>query len=85
MEFYLMTKHDKLESFLNTGAELTGKQITSMFGLQSPSRAVNYLREKGVCVYSNPRTLHDGTRTVKYRVGRPSRAIVAAGFAALTA
>lgn len=80
-----MTKHDKLEQHLNTGAELTGKQITSMFGIKSPSRAVSYLREKGVCVYSNPRTLHDGTRVVKYRVGRPSRAIVAAGLAALSA
>lgn len=80
-----MTKHDKLEHCLNTGVELTGKQITSMFGLQSPSRAVAYLREKGVCIYSNPRTLHDGARVVKYRVGRPSRAIVAAGIAALSA
>ena len=80
-----MTKLVKLEQHLNTGAELTAKQITSMFGLKNPHQAVRSLREKGVCVYSNPRTLHTGERVVKYRVGRPSRAIVAAGLAALSA
>lgn len=78
-----MTKLVKLENHLNTGVELTAKQITSMFGFKNPHQAVRSLREKGVCVYSNPRTLNDGTRVVKYRVGTPSRAIVAAGMAAL--
>lgn len=80
-----MTKLVKLENHLVSGAELTAKQITSMFGLKNPHQAVRSLREKGICVYSNPSTLTDGTRVVKYRVGTPSRAIIAAGFAALSA
>jgi len=80
-----MTKLVKLENHLSTGAELTAKQITSMFGFKNPHQAVRSLREKGICVYSNQRTLNTGERVVKYRVGTPSRAIIAAGFAALSA
>ena len=80
-----MTKLTKLETYLNTGAEVTAKQITGMFGLKNPHQAIRSLREKGVCVYANQRTLSTGQVVNKYRVGRPSRAIVAAGLAALTA
>jgi hypothetical protein len=29
------------------------------------------------CIYSNKATLHDGTETVKYRIGKPSKRMVA--------
>ena len=72
-----MTKLAKLENYLNAGNEVTAKQITSMFKLQNPTAAIHALRTNGVCVYANKSTLHDGTETTKYRVGRPSRAMIA--------
>jgi hypothetical protein len=34
------------------------------------------LREQGYCVYSNPAVVN-GSEVVKYRIGRPTRAMVA--------
>lgn len=76
-----MTKTDKLKVTLETGSVLTAKQITSKFGLKNPNEAIRQLRKSGVCVYGNPATLSDGTKTVKYRVGNPSKAMVAAAYA----
>lgn len=73
-----MTKLDKLEKYLASGNTATPKQIQKMFGLQNPTAAVHALRSKGVCVYGNKSTLTDGTETTKYRVGQPSRAMIAA-------
>jgi len=72
-----MTKQAKLLSHLQTGAELTAKQISSIFGLKNPGRAVHSLRTQGFCVYSNPTTLSTGEKVVKYRIGTPSKRIVA--------
>lgn len=73
-----MTKLSKLENYLASGNEVTAKQITSMFGLQNPTAAIHALRTSGVCVYANKATLSNGTETTKYRVGRPTRAMIAA-------
>ena len=70
---------------LQTGATVTRRQATAFFGLRNPSATVYALREEGVCVYANNVTLKDGRKTVAYRIGRPSKAIIAAGFASLGA
>lgn len=77
-----MSKTAKLESYLKTGASVTAKQIKSMFKLANPTAAVSELRRKGVCIYSNEATLYTGAKTTKYRVGTPSKAMVAAAFQA---
>jgi predicted transcriptional regulator len=68
-----MSKHAKLLNHLQNGHEVTAKQIEGTFGIKSPSRAVQYLREQGNCVYANKTTLADGTETTKYRIGKPSK------------
>jgi hypothetical protein len=73
-----VSKTAKLETFLKTGATVTAKQITSRFGLKNPHEAIRQLRQDGVCVYSNATTLSDGTKATKYRIGTPSKAMVAA-------
>lgn len=78
-----MTKTAKLQKHLSTGATLTAKQITAQFGIKNPHEAVRQLRESGVCVYGNPATLSDGTKTTKYRIGTPTKAMVAAAYAAI--
>lgn len=71
-----MTKLARLEAYLKSGSTATPRQITGMFGLQNPTAAIHALRSKGVCVYGNESTLASGERTIKYRVGKPSKRMV---------
>ena len=73
---YIMSKHSNLLNNLEAGKEFTAKQITGYFGIKNPSRAVNYLREQGNCIYANKSKLADGTATTKYRLGKPSKRMV---------
>jgi hypothetical protein len=79
-----VTKQKAFQNYLETGASVTFRQAKSMFKLANPSDTVTKLREKGVCVYTNKVVLKDGTQTTAYRIGKPSREIIAAGFAVLT-
>ena len=72
-----MSKQAKLLSYLYTGAEVTARQIQGSFGLKNRHGAIHSLREQDHCIYSNKATLADGTETTKYRVGKPSRKMVA--------
>jgi predicted transcriptional regulator len=72
-----MSKQAKLLNYLSTGAEVTARQIAGSFGLKNPHDAIHQLRNQGHCVYSNKATLADGTETTKYRIGKPSRKMVA--------
>lgn len=72
-----MSKHSKLLNHLQNGHEVTAKQIEGTFGIKSPSRAIHYLREQGNCIYANKVTLSDGTEGTKYRIGKPSKRMVA--------
>lgn len=76
-----MSKLNSLSSYLQSGNTATPKQITSMFGLKNPTAAIHALRANGVCVYGNPATLYDGTRTTKYKVGSPTKAMISAAHA----
>ncbi len=72
-----MTKIERLEKYLASGATATPKQINRMFGLSNSADAIYTLRQRGNLIYTNPAVLSDGTRTVKYRVGTPTKAMVA--------
>jgi hypothetical protein len=72
-----MSKHAKLLNHLQNGHEVTAKQITGTFGIKNAGRAVHYLREQGNCIYANKVTLSDGTEGTKYRIGKPSKRMVA--------
>lgn len=72
-----MSKQAKLLNYLYTGAEVTARQISGSFGLKNPHGAIHELRNQGHCIYSNKAVLADGTETTKYRVGKPSRRMVA--------
>lgn len=72
-----MSRQEKLLKHLESGAEVTAKQIKGVFGLKNPHDAIHQLRTQGVCVYGNSAKLSDGTRTTKYRIGTPSRRMVA--------
>jgi len=84
MRFNTESKSFKLFQALESGDRLTEAQISARFGLKNPSATISSLRiNHGVCVYANENFDTNGRRTVKYRIGKPSRKLIAAGYKAL--
>ena len=81
----MMTKSERLIEAFEQGAELTAKQITQRFGFANPTATVSDLRLRtGLAIYANKRTNKLGDTYTKYRLGTPSREVVAAGYRALS-
>lgn len=79
-----LTKQQRLLEALQSGEQLTAKQIAARFSIANPTATVSDLRFSGFAVYANKHTDSRGRVTTKYRLGRPSREIVAAGYRALS-
>jgi SOS-response transcriptional repressor LexA len=80
----MTTKTERLLTSLQNGTELSVAQIQRRFGFASPqsvTSVIRNLRTEGYAVYAN--TTKNGV--TKYRIGTPSRKIVAAGYALLGA
>jgi len=80
------TKQDKVLAALQNGEELTAKQIRSRYNVGNVRATVSALRMKGFPIYLNKRaSVFEGVKTTyaKYRIGTPSRAVIAAGYKAL--
>ena len=79
-----MTKQERLVEALQAGEKLTAKQITARFSIANPTATISDLRIRGgFAVYANQHTDTKGRVSTKYRLGKPSRAVVAAGYRAL--
>jgi predicted transcriptional regulator len=78
------TKQGRLLEAFQNGEELTVAQIKHRFGIKNPTATVSDLRYEGFALYANKRKDSKGRMTTKYRLGTPSRAIVAAGYRALS-
>lgn len=74
------SKTQRLLTALQAGDNLTAAQIKSRFSIANPGSAVESLRNQGYCIY-----LNRSARGNKYRMGTPSRELVAAGYRALRA
>lgn len=81
--FSTETKTGKLLAAFKAGEQLTEGQIRQRFGLKNPRASVSDIRYMGFAVYANQVTDTKGRVTTKYRLGTPSREIVAAGYRAL--
>lgn len=79
-----VTKQTRLLEALQNGQELTSKQIASRFGIANPTATVSDLRYNGWAVYANKRTNSRGETYTKFRLGRPSRQVVALGYRAMS-
>lgn len=77
------TKQGRLLEAFQNGEELTVAQIKHRFGIKNPTATVSDLRYEGFALYANKRKDSKGRMTTKYRLGAPSRKIVAAGYRAL--
>ncbi len=80
-----MSQKMNLLNALVAGAELTAAQITARFGAANPREVVRSLREDGYAIYLNKSTNSKGITKGFYRLGTPTRAVVAAGYAAMGA
>ena len=78
------TQATKVATALVNGAELTAKQISSRYGVKNVRAVISQLRSEGFSIYLNKRvSSFDGETYMKYRLGTPTRAVVAAGYKAL--
>jgi len=58
---------------------LTVAQAQSRFGIKNVSARIEELRNEGHAIYTNTKTLADGRKISYYRLGTPSKRVVAAG------
>ena len=80
------TQAAKVATALVNGAELTAKQISARYGVKNVRAVISKLRSEGYAIFLNKRvSSFDGETYMKYRLGTPTRATVAAGYAALRA
>ena len=79
------TKTEKVITALESGVELTAKQITARYGVANPRAVISSLRMQGYPVFLNQRTNSFGETYSKYRLGTAPRSVVAAGYQALAA
>lgn len=77
------TKTYKLFNALYNGETVTAAQAHKRFGIKNMSAEVSRIRQSGYAVYGNQRKANNGVTVTEYVIGKPSRAIVAAGYKAL--
>jgi len=81
-----LTQTQRVINALENGAELTAKQISARYGVKNVRAVISQLRTEGYAIFLNKRvSSFDGETYSKYRLGTPTRAIVAAGYAAFRA
>jgi hypothetical protein len=73
-----LSKKQKVLNLLSKGENVTWKTIRSKFDLESPRAMIDTLRAEGYMIYGNN---VKGQKV--YRLGTPTRAIVAAGIQSL--
>ena len=73
-----LSKTAKVRNLFAKGNDVSWKQLRHTFDLKSPAAMVGKLRNEGMMIYEN-RT----SKGVSYRVGTPSKAIIAAGINAV--
>ena len=82
----VVSKSVKLITALKAGETLTAKQIAARFGIGNPTATISDLRLRGgFAIYANPKQNAKGQTVTRYRLGTPTKAVVAAGYRALAA
>ena len=77
------TKTYKLFSALSNGERVSASQAAKRFGIKNISAEVSRVRQAGFAVYANTRRAGNGVQVTEYRIGTPSRKLVAAGYKAM--
>ena len=78
------TQATKVANALETGVELTAKQISARYGVKNVRAVISQLRTEGYSIFLNKRvSSYNGETYMKYRIGTALRSVVAAGTQAL--
>jgi hypothetical protein len=89
MELFVMkSAKAKVLAYLSKDSDyntLTVAKMQSVFGIANPSATINELRNEGHAIYLNTRINANGDKVSFYRLGQPTKRLVAAGIAALRA
>jgi len=72
-----------LETLKNHESGVTAAQLEAWLDIGNVRATVSDLRFDGFAIYANRKTDTKGRTKTFYRLGRPSRAIVAAGYRAM--
>ena len=83
-----MSAKQKILNYLSkeTGYNtLTSAQARARFGITNVGARIEELRSEGHCIYTNKKTLEDGRRITYYKLGKPTKAMIAAAHASLGA
>lgn len=80
-----MSKKEKVLSAFMNGERMSAKQIAARFDVANPTALVSSLRMEGYPVYLNEGTRDNRgrERASMYRLGTPTRSVIAAGYRAL--
>ena len=73
-----LTKTEKIRNLFTKGSDVSWKQLRNTYDLKSPAAMVGKLRNEGMMIYENR-----SSKGVSYRVGTPSKAVIAAGINAV--
>src|SRR6056300_1117622 len=73
-----LSKTEKVRNLFAKGNTVTWKSLRNTFDLKSPAAMVGKLRNEGMMIYENKTSAG-----VSFRVGTPSKAVIAAGQTAL--
>ena len=77
------TKTFKLFNAMYNGEKVTASAAEKRFGIKNISAEVSRIRQNGYAVYANNRKAGNGVQVTEYAIGKPSRALVAAGYKAM--
>lgn len=81
-----MSAKDKILKYLSKEGPyntLTVAQAQSRFGITNVGARIEELRAEGHCIYTNKKTLSNGRTITYYRLGKPTREMVAMAHAVL--
>jgi hypothetical protein len=81
-----MSVKSKVLSYLSKDSEfntLTANKMRSLFGVKNPSAVIDDLRKDGNAIYLNTRVNANGEKVSFYRLGTPTKRMIAAGIFAL--
>ena len=81
----MINQKEKVLNVLSEGREVTAKQLSSQFGIGSPTKVISELRRDGHAIYLNRRVDTKVRETQKYRLGTPTRRMVAVAASVLGA
>ena len=73
-----LTKTEKIRNLFSKGSDVSWKQLRNTYDLKSPAAMVGKLRNEGMMIYENR-----SSKGVSYRVGTPSKGVIAAGITAV--